>query len=443
MNLLRSQYLNSQWKPYPPAPEKCFSLPRLNQIKTPTLLAEQFWLGGRIQKTASSLNFYLEGQGQLLSFDLKNWSRDFEVPEPDILISGDQVCFKLSRDEFLKAQQEQRGLQRILDCKLLSPRKDSDWPYSEKTELWLKWSNFVKGLRESLGELGLVEVESPTLVPCPGTEPSLEPFFLSQSPQQTLFLRTSPELHLKKLLSMGWTDFFELKSCFRDKENSEHHEPEFLMLEWYRAYSEPLTLQEDIIGLIQKLFDRGLIPSQLEVIQKISMRELFKKILHFDLQPETSLEDIQALARSLELLPLEDNWNDQFHQIFVSRIEPELKNLGPIFLEGFPKSQAALARVHNGWAERFEFYWGGFEIANAFHELNTPEEQQLRTKEDLLERKRLGTCAVPEDQDFYRALERGIPPTSGIALGAERLFMAAFGLKNIGDLKPFPYVHSK
>lgn len=135
------------------------------------------------------------------------------------------------------------------------------------------------------------------------------------------------------------------------------------------------------------------------------------------------------------------DWNDLYHLIWVSKIEPTLPQ-SPFLLCDYPTSQAALARINaHGWADRFEFYWQGYEIANAFHELNDPNEQRTRFERDQKKRIAYGRTPLEIDEQFMTALKHGLPPSGGIALGLDRLFMAFMGIKKISEARAFTFYY--
>jgi lysyl-tRNA synthetase class 2 len=282
---------------------------------------------------------------------------------------------------------------------------------------------FVDEVRAYLKNRGLSEVFTPSLVVCPGLEPSLEPFAVADK-----FLPTSPEIHLKKALADGHTDIFEIKSCFRDKENSPHHAAEFLMLEWYRSFADLEMVIEDLHGLVGR------------PITITTFANLFREILEFELRPETTAKEMEGLCHQwqVETHPT-DTFGDLFHRLVIEFIEPALLKSGqPTIVRDFPPSQAALAKIKaDGWADRFELYWNGLEVANAFNEVTSASEQAARWAGETAERKRLGTKSLPIDSEMLQALEKGLPPTGGIALGLERLYMAKHGLSDIKELRLF------
>ncbi len=311
--------------------------------------------------------------------------------------------------------------------------------YSERE--WLQaprlhaaeFAKFVNAVRQFFISRGCNEVFTPTLVPCPGMEPSLEPFSVGRT-----YLPTSPEIHLKKALARGWTDIFEIKSCFRKGELSAHHEPEFTMLEWYRGFADLEMIIADLKALLEHLDTNGFM-RQSAPVAVTTFRKLFHEVLDFELKPEATVEDLQGVARRLSLHSLpDDSFADLFHRLLIEHIEPRMREMGPLVVRDFPPSMAALAKLTaEGWADRCEFYWEGLEIANAFNEVNDPLEQKKRWQNDIEERKRLGTSTLAVDPSLIHALEAGMPPSGGIALGMERLYMACRGVDEIRELKLF------
>ena len=291
---------------------------------------------------------------------------------------------------------------------------------------------------------GFIETPTPSLVECPGLEPVLEPFATILSVgecQRELFLSTSPELHLKKLLAQGWSEIFEVKSCFRNGELSPYHQPEFTMLEWYRAYDSLDSVAYDVRCLISELNEKGFILGSVGDFQQRSVSQLFLEYTDLKLTPLTTRDELIEYCHYISQ-PVDegDTWDDIFHLIFIARIEAHLGKAGPEFIYNFPASQAALAQINGtGWADRFEFYWRGIEIGNAFNELLDPVEQRERFKEEMALREQMGRTKVPIDEEFMEALERGIPPCAGMAVGLERLFLACQDIDELGKLRLFPF----
>jgi elongation factor P--(R)-beta-lysine ligase len=306
-----------------------------------------------------------------------------------------------------------------------------------------QWQTFIERLREFFYRREFVEVRTPTLVTSPGLEPFLDPFkteFQFGSKKSTFFLPTSPEFHLKKLLSRGWRKIFEFKECFRNGELSDHHQPEFLMLEWYRAFSDFEVLVQEVKELMLFLQERFAHKRLFDAVDTTTMRELFKSHLDFELTPQTTRDDLASLCEASKIhYTEEDSFDDLFARVFLEKIELQIGTIRPIIVKNFPPSQCALARLNSdGWADRFELYWKGFELANAFHELNDPREQRRRFVKFASEKKELKKEILPVDEDFLAALDYGMPPSVGIALGVERLFLAFIGENQMSSARAFP-----
>lgn len=402
----RKQLL-SEWKRYPKAPTGCRSLARWR--------FEPGWVGGRAALTSDG-RFFIHSEP----------SHSLFVQAGDVIKGiqpGDHVAV------FLTAANDD-GSWTASQVRLLAPAEQMG-----AGQFQIKWRPFLNQVRQFFVQRGLTEIETPSLVVCPGLEPALEPFsseLKNGSSNELRFLPTSPEIHLKKALCLGLTDIFEIKPCFRNGEVSEHHQPEFHMLEWYRAYSDLELIIEDLIDLVSEVGG--------EKPTVTTFRALFAEHLKVELTPQTEYSSLWNWCVEHGLQPLsDDSWNDLFHRLWIDRIESKL--MRPTIVRDFPPSMAALARrKEDGWADRFEFYWNGLEIANAFHEVNDPLEQLERWQGELSERKRLGTRDLPMDEDLLSKMNHyGLPPTGGIALGVERLFMAAHAIKDIRSLKPFRY----
>lgn len=365
---------------------------------------------------------------------------------PFLECQGQTVPLKLFGEEpevgawvAIRLQNWQDQLIEVAGWQLLPTTRTHSQEEQSRLPIYLQWIRFLKDVRAFFESRDFVEIQTPTLVNCPGMEVHLEPFqtqWRVGSQTQRKFLPTSPELHLKKALVRGMTDIFEMRPSFRNEEISPHHQPEFWMLEWYRAFADIHTIAHDLRELLQHLVGK----LELE-FRETTVQELFRQHVGFELQPSSTHKDLLRLCQQLRVETLEnDDWNDLFCRIFVEKIEPHLNTDQPLWVWDFPPAQSALAKIgENGWAQRFELYWKGLEIANAYDELLDPAEQEARFQQDLVIRKQLGRTEVPVDQDFLEHLKRGMPPTGGIALGLERLFMALHGIRDIRSFKYFPY----
>jgi lysyl-tRNA synthetase class 2 len=277
---------------------------------------------------------------------------------------------------------------------------------------------------------GFIEVDTPLRSAECGTEAHVEPIGSGDR-----YLITSPELHMKRLLVGGVPRLFQLVHCFRAGERGRLHAPEFLMLEWYRAFEDYTAVLEDTERLVRALHlgvsgDRWLVlPNGTRVdmeppFLRLSVRDAFARFAGIGDGPELAARD-----------------EDAYFQVLVDRIEPALAELGrPVFLYDYPASQAALARLSPtdpSVAERFELYIGDVELCNGYGELTDPVEQRRRCQLDRQRRESLGR-AVPEvPERFIGALSQGMPPASGNALGMDRLLMLLTRQDRIDGVTPF------
>ncbi len=393
MSKTRDEYLQKHWLPYPEMPRGALK-----------------W--GRVEKMRLGLQI-------LTDWQFKDWAN---LRAQDVLADGDLIAIM-------------PGNQIILLAPNLTARTASSQLWSEHK----KWQDFLVSVRHFFSEKHFQEVKTPTLVNCPGTEPSLEVFeteFKLESKVQKYYLPTSPELNLKKLLAEGAEKIFEIAAVFRNGEKTDKHEPEFIMLEWYRAFAGLNSIKLDTIELVEVMADTLKVARPIEVLS-FNIPDLFKKYCGFELKPDTSLLELKSLAENLNIdVSAATCIDDYFYLIFIDKIENQWPQDRLVFIEKYPPYQAALARVGaDGWAERFEVYWRGLELGNAFHELNNPVIQKQRALEDLAKKKSSGKKEIKLDDKFFNSLEFGLPPSAGIAIGLERLYMALNQKNKIIDLK--------
>jgi lysyl-tRNA synthetase class 2 len=297
----------------------------------------------------------------------------------------------------------------------------------------------VDGIRAFFKGQGFREVDTPLLVAHPGMEPHLEVFETRLAPAGARgFLTTSPEYAMKKLLAAGLTRIFQVCKAFRNGEEvSSRHNPEFTMLEWYRADADYTAIMADCEGLLRRLAGDSL-TYQGETIdlsgpfERLTVRDAFRR------HAGVELGEIEAgtLARGYQTDGA--SWEQLFHQLFLNEVEPKLGRPRPTILYQYPAEMAALARVVDGHAERFELYVAGVELGNAFSELTDPEEQRRRLEAEREERRRAGRVLYDIDEDFIAALAAGLPPSAGIAVGVDRLVMLLADRTSIRDVIWFP-----
>ena len=293
-------------------------------------------------------------------------------------------------------------------------------------------NKLYQNIRKFFTDRQILEVETPILSIGSVPEPTIEPLHTRYSDKTNLFLQTSPELAMKRLLAAGSGAIFQIAKVFRDNEVGRWHSPEFSMLEWYRPGFNQTDLIKEVDEFLQMLL-------QCEPAECLDYCELFEQ--HTNLHPlNTSLAELQAYLENVQDSHGLDR--DTCLQLIISQqIEPKLGINRPTVITNFPASQAALARkrVDNPQlAERFEFYVQGIELANGFHELSDPVEQRQRFEKDLLTRQELNLPIHPVDENFLAALEHGLPDCSGVALGLDRLLMLITGAKHIHEVLAFP-----
>jgi len=301
-------------------------------------------------------------------------------------------------------------------------------------------ANLAKTTRAFFEKEGFTEVFTPILNSVAGMEPFLDPIKTSEG-----WLITSPEYNIKKILPSGIGDVFEITKSFRGhEENSPHHNTEFTILEWYRAYANYTKVMEDVEKLILMLnrslkheanLDYNNITIDLKSPwMKLKVNDAFKKWAHIDLNKSQTVplfkKAIQTAKLNINTKGITD-WNDLFYSVFLNYLEPNLPKNKPVIVYDYPLPQGALARrksKNSFWTERFELYIGGVEIGNCFSELTDGSEQQKRFEIEQKMRKDLGKEVFAIDADLIEALKVGFPPTSGIAIGLDRLFMLLLGL---------------
>ena len=291
-------------------------------------------------------------------------------------------------------------------------------------------AEILQSIREFFKERHVLEVETPCLSISTITDPYLESLEVDCG-GDTHYLQTSPEYHMKRLLAAGSGDIFQLCKSFRKDETGRLHNPEFMMLEWYRLGFDDGALMDEIDLLIQRVL-------KCEPARRLSYNESFQQFLGLDLDSPLTVENFKAIA-SQQNLNAPDWGNDRdawLLYLFSEVIEPELQE--PTFIYDFPATQASLARLKpNGKAGRFELYIQGIELANGFWELSDPLEQQKRFEENQRVRAAKKLQKRPIDFLLLEALKSGLPGCAGVALGVDRLMMLALGKKSIKEVMSF------
>ncbi|MDI4665231.1 EF-P lysine aminoacylase GenX [Xanthobacter autotrophicus] len=329
--------------------------------------------------------------------------------------------------------------------------------HADRRPFLLARGRISAAIRVMLEEDGFIEVETPALQVSPGNEAHLHAFATDlvapDGTRHRLYLRTSPEFAAKKLLAAGEERIFEFARVFRNRERGMAHHPEFTMLEWYRAGAPYIRLMDDCArilacaaaaGGVTAFAWRGRSCDPFAAPERLTLEEAFQRHAGIALagvlpgpgeRPDPKPFAEVAAARGIRTAP-DDTWADIFSRVLVEKIEPELGVGRPTLLCDYPVSEAALARPKPEdprFAERFELYACGLELANGFGELTDAVEQRRRFEEEMDEKERLYGERYPLDADFLAALA-AMPAASGCALGFDRLAVLASGARRIEDV---------
>lgn len=302
-------------------------------------------------------------------------------------------------------------------------------------------------IRRFFEQRGVLEVETPVLSMTGVTDPALSSFTTTYHGPgdrygRTLYLQTSPEYHMKRLLAAGSGSIYQLARVFRDEEAGRLHNPEFTLLEWYRVDFDHHQLMDEVAALVVALCEASL--GSLSV-ERLSYAELFGQYLGID-PHRTDPAELRDCARRNGIIPppgLPMNDCDPWLDLLLTHcLEPHLGRFGRLsFVYDYPASQAALARIRPDdppVAERFELYLEGVELANGFHELNDPHEQRCRFEQDNRRRRANGQVEVPMDECLLAALTE-LPPCSGVALGVDRLLLMIAGERRLARVLSFSF----
>ncbi|CBJ79683.1 putative lysyl-tRNA synthetase with Class II aaRS and biotin synthetase domains [Xenorhabdus bovienii str. Jollieti] len=317
----------------------------------------------------------------------------------------------------------------------------TDWQPSAPIANLLKRAKILAEIRRFFADRGVLEVETPTMGQATITDIHLVPFqtrFVGPGAADglTLYLMTSPEYHMKRLLTAGSGSIYQMGRSFRNEEAGRHHNPEFTMLEWYRPHYDMYRLMNEVDDLLQQILE-------CESAESLSYQQVFIRYLEID--PLTaSKEKLREVAAKLDLSNIADQEEDRdtlLQLLFTMGVETHIGLEKPTFIYHFPASQASLAEISkedHRVAERFEVYFKGMELANGFRELTDSHEQRLRFVQDNRKREAMGLPVMPIDERLLKALEHGMPECAGVALGVDRLIMLALGAERISEVIAFP-----
>lgn len=308
----------------------------------------------------------------------------------------------------------------------------------------------MRAIRRFFDDQDFAEVETPILQVCPVMDTHIRAFAtdlrgVDGEMKETIYLHTSPEFAMKKILVAGMPRIYQICHVFRNAEFSKRHRPEFTMIEWYRAQADYTHIMEDCVGMLRSIAEavgirhftyKDMKCDPFAEWERLSVCEAFQRYAEIDL--EQYLDDTDGFREAVRGLGLhtaaDDAWDDLFFRVMDDRIEPFLGRERPAFLCDYPVSMASLSRKKpedSRFAERFELYICGVELGNAFSELTDATEQRKRFEIEMAEKERIYGERYPVDEDFIEALEYGMPESGGIAVGIDRIVMLACGTDDI------------
>jgi lysyl-tRNA synthetase class 2 len=313
----------------------------------------------------------------------------------------------------------------------------------EVRELFILRSKVIAAIRRWLDARGFLEVETPVLQPLYGGALA-RPFTTHHNAlDRDLYLRIATELYLKRLIVGGLERVYELGKDFRNEGISFKHNPEFTMLEWYEAYADYNAIAEELEELVEAVATEVGYEGEVDFSRpwrRVTLRDAIRDETGLDVLELRDREALVAAAREkgIELDP-GGVWPQLVDDLLSKHVEPKLVN--PTFVMDYPKELSPFAKDHRsepGLVERFECFAGGMEFANAFSELNDPDEQRARFEDQRRHAAEGDEEAQPYDEDFVRALEHGMPPTGGVGVGIDRLVMLLAGRRSLREVVLFP-----
>jgi len=398
---------------------------------------------GRIQLQARVDELGEEGMARLLELDLGD------------VLGVDGVAFSTRRGELTLRVERYELLAKSLrpppdkhhglrDVETRFRRRELDLIANEEArELFILRAKVIAQVRSFLDAEGFIEVETPVLQPLYGGALA-RPFTTHHNAlDRTFYLRIATELYLKRLIVGGLERVYELGKDFRNEGVDTTHNPEFTMLEWYEAYADYTTVAERCERLVARVASSVGYEGEIDFRPPWGREKLIDAIRDRTGIDVMALRDRDALAAEMRARGLdaadEDSWPQLVDELVSKHVEPTLTQ--PTFLLDYPVELSPFAKRHRseeGLVERFEAFAAGMELANAFTELNDPDEQRRRFEQQRAMARAGDAEAQPYDEAFLEALEQGMPPTGGIGIGIDRLVMVLSGKRSIREVVLFP-----
>ncbi|MDC5820248.1 elongation factor P--(R)-beta-lysine ligase [Vibrio europaeus] len=316
------------------------------------------------------------------------------------------------------------------------------WQPTASIEQLRQRANLLAQIRRFFAERNVLEVDTPAMSHATVTDIHLHTFqteFIGPgyADGSKLYLMTSPEFHMKRLLAAGSGCIYQINKAFRNEENGRFHNPEFTMLEWYRVGFDHHKLMDEMDALLQVVLECG-------QAERMTYQQAFIDVLGV-CPLEGTMAELKLAAEKLGLSDIAEPEEDRdtlLQLLFSIGVEGKIGQTAPAFVYDFPASQAALAKINkqdSRVADRFEVYFKGIELANGFHELDDPQEQLKRFEQDNVKRIEMGLSPQPIDHHLIAALKSGLPECAGVALGVDRLIMLAIGCDHIDQVTAFPF----
>ncbi|KYN25709.1 poxB regulator PoxA [Vibrio cidicii] len=318
----------------------------------------------------------------------------------------------------------------------------TDWQPTASIPQLRQRAALIARIRQFFAQRNVLEVDTPAMSHATVTDVHLHTFqtqFVGPGYAQgsPLFLMTSPEFHMKRLLAAGSGCIYQLGKAFRNEENGRYHNPEFTMLEWYRVGFDHHQLMDEMDDLLQLVLQCG-------AAERMTYQQAFSTVLGV-CPLEGTMAELKSVAARLGLSDIAEAEEDRdtlLQLLFSIGVEAKIGQQVPAFVYDFPASQAALAKINQNdprVADRFEVYFKGIELANGFHELDNAQEQLRRFEQDNHKRVEMGLAEQPIDYHLIAALQSGLPECAGVALGVDRLIMLALGCDHIDQVTAFPF----
>ncbi|KXJ60086.1 MAG: poxB regulator PoxA [Alteromonas sp. Nap_26] len=316
-----------------------------------------------------------------------------------------------------------------------------NWQPTTTSEARIARAALLRLIRDFFYTRSVLEVDTPLLSAGTVTDEHLEAFetpfhFSSTGESVRLFLQTSPEYAMKRLLCAQSGSIYQICKAFRHEGEGRWHNPEFTMLEWYRIDFDHFALMNEVDELLQLVLNT-------QAGEQISYQRAF--IEYLDVDPLKTCDEVLVDIMSKENIDIHApetlSFDSKLQLLFSYCIEPKIGQQRPCFVYNFPASQAALAKINESdprVADRFEVYFKGVELANGFNELSAAQEQRNRFQQDNEKRQQAELATKPIDENFLCALEAGLPSCAGVALGIDRLLMLKIGAQHIQEVINFP-----